>query len=102
MDNHITGQCPHCKSEYRLRVHAAGRRARCKNCKQVFIVPGEQHGASVDDDVVSWLHASKDDDLDEVRVDEDEEEDEEESGVPSTTGLSSTKSDRQDLRGHAP
>lgn len=102
MDTHITGQCPHCRLKYRLRAYAAGRRARCKRCKQVFVVPGERHGASVDDDVVSWLHASKDDDLDDVRVDEDEEEDEEESSISSSSGPSSAKPDRQDMRPHAP
>lgn len=69
MSTHITGKCPHCKSEYRLRAHAAGRRAKCKGCSQVFIVPGQPVGKTVDDDVVSWLNGGG-----KAEPDDDEEE----------------------------
>ncbi len=86
MSEHITGHCPHCKSAYRLRAHAAGRRARCKTCQQVFVVPGEPVGGSLEDSVASWLNKPEDADggggggdggEEEVEADFEEEEDEE-------------------------
>ncbi len=74
MSTHITGKCPHCKAAYRLRAHAAGLRARCKTCKRVFVVPGERLSASVDDNVVSWLSSSQDQDVDAIEADDDEDE----------------------------
>lgn len=74
MSAHIVGKCPHCKSDYRLRDYAAGRRARCKACKQVFVVPGKRKGSSVDDDVVAWLASAPDDEVEEER-EEDEDSD---------------------------
>ncbi len=80
MDTHITGKCPHCKSEYRLRAYAAGKRARCKTCRQVFVVPGEPVGnsASMEDSVVAWLNKPVDDDEEETMDTEDAEDEEDE------------------------
>jgi predicted Zn finger-like uncharacterized protein len=80
---HITGRCPHCQAKYRLRAYAAGRRARCKTCNQVFVVPGKRAGTSVEDDVVSWLASAPDEEPDE---DQEAEEDAESLAHPATLG----------------
>ncbi|MBN1341273.1 MAG: hypothetical protein JXQ73_01260 [Phycisphaerae bacterium] len=84
MDTHITGKCPHCKASYRLRVHAAGRRARCKTCKQVFVVPGEPLGKSVEEDVLGWLSRGEKDTLE---TEEDDEEGETDASRIRSSGL---------------
>lgn len=91
MSTHITGKCPHCKADYRLRAHAAGRRARCKTCNQVFVVPGEPVGGSLEDSVASWLNKpDKDDGPDEVETDfEDEEDDDGDAPPPPDAGNAS-------------
>jgi len=58
MDTHITGKCPQCGADFRLRAYAAGRRARCRSCKEVFVVPGRRQDKAVEDDVMSWLGSS--------------------------------------------
>ncbi len=93
MGTHVTGNCPHCNANYRLRAYAVGRRARCRTCKQVFVVPGEPKDAGVEDDVVSWLGPE----LNEEGggdTDDDEEEDEE-SDAPPVPGLG-----RPEAEGH--
>ena len=53
MGERITAICKFCGREYRLKKSAAGRRARCKNCGEVFQVPLPSH--ELDDTVAQWL-----------------------------------------------
>lgn len=75
METHILGKCPHCEADYRLRAHAAGRRARCKTCGEVFVIPGERKPLTVDDDVAGWLAGAQSDDETRQEDNEDDEDD---------------------------
>jgi predicted Zn finger-like uncharacterized protein len=102
MKTHITGKCPHCKSGYRLRAHAAGRRARCKACKQVFVIPESRAEEGVEEDVASWLSAAPDDDLGEISMDDDDEEhDVEDSDLSPPLGMSDPGPGQADARPRA-
>ena len=53
MGERITAICKFCGREYRLKKSAAGRRARCKSCGEVFQVPWPSQ--ELDDTVAQWL-----------------------------------------------
>lgn len=38
----IETSCPHCGKAYRLKPELAGRKARCRNCSNMFLVPDEE------------------------------------------------------------
>jgi predicted Zn finger-like uncharacterized protein len=76
MDTHITGKCPSCGADFRLRAHAAGRRARCRTCKEVFVVPGKQQASAAEDDVLSWLDRPSKKESEALSVDHEGEEEE--------------------------
>jgi hypothetical protein len=84
MDTHVTGKCPQCGAAFRLRVHAVGRRAKCKTCHQVFVVPGKHKANANDDDVMSWLDRPTKQEADEPQMmidDDDEDEEDDQEGV---------------------
>ena len=53
MSDRIIANCRFCGKEYRMRSSAAGRKARCSTCGEVFQVP--QSSSSLDDTVMRWL-----------------------------------------------
>ncbi len=53
MSDRIIANCKFCGKEFRMRSSAAGRKARCSNCGEVFHVPKVSN--SLDDTVMRWL-----------------------------------------------
>jgi len=53
MSERIITQCPKCGTNYNLRPQAAGRRARCKSCNEIFRIPGLVQ--SMEETVTAWL-----------------------------------------------
>ena len=42
----IAATCPHCGKSYNLADSLAGKQARCKECKNVFVIPGTRAGTA--------------------------------------------------------
>ena len=76
---HVVSKCSSCGAPYRLRISAAGRKARCAACNASFIVPGKE--ASFDDVVLAWIGKGPPD----VEADTDDDHD-----LPAPAGESST------------
>jgi hypothetical protein len=51
--HYIVAICRFCGREYHLKPAAAGRRARCKECGEIFQVPTPT--SNLDDTVAQWL-----------------------------------------------
>lgn len=61
MAGRIDVNCPICQATYRLSEKLAGKRVRCKVCKEAFHVttlpPPASPSENFDDTVVGWLSA---------------------------------------------
>ena len=53
MAGRIFAACKFCGTEYKLKPSAAGKRARCKHCREFFLVPLQS--TTLDDTVLRWL-----------------------------------------------
>lgn len=53
MSRPLHTHCPSCHASYRVRIEAAGRRARCKSCHHDFLVPAPAD--LLDDTIIAWL-----------------------------------------------
>lgn len=95
MDTHVTGKCPQCGADFRLRAHAAGRRAKCKTCQRIFVVPGPRKPAPNEEDVMTWLDRPAKQEADEAQIAFEDDEDEEEADDEDPDMLTSTTKDAE-------
>ncbi|UCG31914.1 MAG: hypothetical protein JSU68_09635 [Phycisphaerales bacterium] len=53
MQERLTAVCRFCGRQYRVPRSAAGRRARCRDCGEIFHVPMPTY--QIDDTIAQWL-----------------------------------------------